>query len=47
MSFIYDYSSNSSEFVMWDAQSMSSVPIVRAKIGNNIRVPNGFHAYFV
>ena len=45
MGFVYDYTTDKSEFVMWDAKSMDSNPVVRAEC--QTRVPNGFHTFFV
>jgi carotenoid cleavage dioxygenase-like enzyme len=45
MSFVYDWETNKSEFVMWDAKTMDNKPILRADC--NLRVPNGFHTFFV
>ena len=45
MSFVYDCTTEKSEFVMWDAKTMDNQPVVRAQ--TDVRVPNGFHTYFV
>ena len=45
MSFVYDYKTDSSEFVMWDAKTMEEEPVLRASC--KTRVPNGFHTFFV
>ena len=45
MTFVFDCETNKSEFVMWDAKTMDSKPVVRAQTQE--RVPNGFHTYFV
>lgn len=31
MSFVYDYATDTSEFVMWDAKTMDDTPILRAE----------------
>jgi len=45
MSYVYDWKTGTSEFVMWDASFKSEEPVLRAQTVD--RVPNGFHAYFV
>jgi len=45
MTFLYDWETKESEFVMWDAKTMSDEAVLRAKMDK--RVPNGFHTYFV
>ena len=45
MSFVYDYETDKSEFVMWDAKTMDSTPVLRTSC--KARVPHGFHTYFV
>ena len=45
MSFVYDWETKTSEFVMWDALSMSEEPVFVAP--TKVRVPNGFHSIFV
>jgi len=45
MSFVYDWDTQSTEFVMWDAKTMDETPVLRAKTDQ--RVPNGFHTFFV
>jgi len=45
MTFLYDWETKTSEFVMWDAKTMSDEAVMRAPM--NKRVPNGFHTYFV
>lgn len=45
MSFVYDWVTKKSEFVMWDAKSMSDEPIMVAP--TKVRVPNGFHSIFI
>ena len=45
MTFVHCWETNSSEFVMWDAQTMSNTPVVRIALKQ--RVPNGFHGMFV
>jgi len=45
MSFVFDWSTNSSEIVIWDAKTMSDEPILRAP--TKARVPHGFHSFFV
>ena len=45
MSFVHDYKTEKSEFVMWDAKTMDNEPVLRA--GCETRVPNGFHTFFV
>jgi carotenoid cleavage dioxygenase-like enzyme len=45
MTFVYDWVTNKSEFMIWDARSMNEVPVTAAEI--NVRVPNGFHTTFV
>ena len=45
MTFVYDWSTDSSEIVMWDAKSMNDEPVFRA--ATKERVPHGFHSYFV
>ena len=43
MTFVYDWSTDQSQFVMWDAKTMECV--LKADLG--VRVPNGFHGTFV
>jgi len=45
MSFVYDWETKTSEFVMWDALTMSDEPVFVAP--TKVRVPNGFHSIFV
>ena len=45
MTFVYDWDSDQSELVMWDAKTMEEKPVLRAKM--KTRVPHGFHSYFV
>lgn len=45
MSFVHNWESNSSDFVMWDSKTMSTTPVLRAALKQ--RVPNGFHGIFV
>jgi carotenoid cleavage dioxygenase-like enzyme len=45
MSFVFDWTTETSEFVMWDAKTMESTPVLRAETVE--RVPNGFHTFFV
>jgi len=45
MCFVWDYKTEKSEFVMWDAKTMDNTPVLRA--GCDTRVPNGFHTFFV
>jgi carotenoid cleavage dioxygenase-like enzyme len=45
MTFLYDWETKKSEFVMWDAKTMSDQAVVRAPM--NKHVPNGFHTTFV
>jgi carotenoid cleavage dioxygenase-like enzyme len=45
MTFVHCWETDTSEFVMWDAQTMSSEPILRVALKQ--RVPNGFHGMFV
>ena len=45
MSFVYDWETKTSEFVMWDAKTMDDEPVMVAP--TKIRVPNGFHTIFV
>lgn len=45
MTFLYDWKKDASEFVMWDAKTMSETPVLRAPLKN--RVPNGFHGNFI
>lgn len=45
MSFVYDWSTKSSEIVMWDAKTMDDKPVFRA--ATHARVPHGFHSFFV
>lgn len=45
MTFVWDWSSQTSEIVMWDAKTMDEEPILR--VATRSRVPMGFHSYFV
>jgi len=45
MCFVYDWQTQTSEFVMWDAKTMDSRPVLQAR--TNERVPNGIHTFFV
>jgi len=45
MTFVHHWETDKSEFVMWDAKTMSSTPVLSA--GLKQRVPNGFHGMFV
>ena len=45
MTFVYDWVTGKSQFMIWDAKSMNEVPVMAANI--NVRVPNGFHTTFV
>jgi carotenoid cleavage dioxygenase-like enzyme len=45
MTFLYDWDTKESEFVMWNAKTMSDEAVMRAPM--NKRVPHGFHTYFV
>ena len=45
MTFVYDWTTQKSEFVMWDALTMNETPVVRAETKS--RVPNGFHTFFI
>lgn len=45
MSFVYDWKTDKSQFLMWDAKTMNSNPALRADC--ECRVPNGFHTFFV
>ena len=45
MTFVYNWNTNTSEFVMWDALTMQEEPVLRAALRQ--RVPYGFHSYFV
>jgi len=45
MSFVYDWVTNKSSFMMWDAKTMDEIPVTEAEI--KTRVPNGFHTAFV
>lgn len=45
MAYVYNWKSNTSQFVMWDARNLSDTPILRIQLKN--RVPNGFHSLFV
>ena len=43
MTFVHDWTTDSSQFVMWDAKTLDC--ILKADLG--VRVPNGFHGTFV
>lgn len=43
MTTVYDWKSNKSQFVMWDAKTLKVV----LKADLDTRVPNGFHSTFV
>ena len=45
MTFVHSWETDTSEFVMWDAKTMSKTPVLRAALDQ--RVPNGFHGMFV
>lgn len=45
MAFVYNWKTEKSEFVMWDAKTMSTEPILIAPTQK--RVPNGFHSIFI
>ena len=45
MTFVYDWTTDTSEFVMWDAITMNQEPVLRLALKQ--RVPYGFHSYFV
>jgi len=45
MTFVHQWETDTSEFIMWDAKTMSDTPVLRA--GLKQRVPNGFHGMFV
>jgi len=45
MTFVHDWTTNTSEFVMWDALTMQEEPVLRVALKR--RVPYGFHSYFV
>lgn len=45
MSFVYNWETKTSDFVMWDAKTMNNEPVFRAPM--KIRVPNGFHSIFI
>jgi len=45
MTFVHSWVTDISEFIMWDAKSMSSKPLLRVALKQ--RVPNGFHGMFV
>jgi carotenoid cleavage dioxygenase-like enzyme len=45
MSFVHDWATGKTEFVMWDAKTMDETPVLRAE--TKVRVPNGFHTFFV
>lgn len=45
MSFVYDWTTKTSEFMMWDAKTMDETPVFSAPTRS--RVPHGFHTYFV
>ena len=36
MTFLYDWDTRESEFVMWDAKTMADEPILRAKIDKRV-----------
>ena len=46
MTFVYDEVKGESEFVVYDAKTMSGKPVVRVGLGGR-RVPFGFHSLFV
>jgi len=45
MSFVYDWKTGKTEFTMWDAKTMEETPYLTAE--TKIRVPNGFHSFFI
>ena len=45
MTFVFDWKTSKSEFVMWDAKTMDHTPVMRTQTKQ--RVPNGFHSLFV
>lgn len=45
MSFVYDYKTEKSDFIMWDALTMDNEPVLSA--ATKSRVPNGFHGIFI
>ena len=44
MTYVYDAASNASEFVIFDASSMSNEPVAAVQLP---RVPSGFHGSWV
>jgi len=45
MSFVHNWESNSSQFVMWDSKTMSETPALRVALKQ--RVPHGFHGVYI
>lgn len=45
MSFVFDWKTKKTEFVMWDALTMNETPVLRVETKE--RVPHGFHTWFV
>ena len=45
MTYVHDWKTNKSQFVMWDAKNFTNEPILRIQLKH--RVPNGFHSLFV
>jgi carotenoid cleavage dioxygenase-like enzyme len=45
MTFLYDWKTKTSDFVLWDAKTMSDEPVLVTP--TKMRVPNGFHSIFV
>jgi len=45
MAFVYDWKTEKTEFVMWDAKTMNETPYLQAE--TTVRDPNGFHFFFV
>ena len=45
MTFIYDYDTDQSEFIILNAQDFEGEPVARVKLPQ--RVPNGFHGSWI
>ena len=45
MTTLHDWTTDKSQFVMWDSKALKDEPVFRANLQE--RVPNGFHSTFV
>jgi len=47
MTFVFNWATQKSQYVMWDAKTLTdeSKPVLKVQL--NHRIPNGFHSYFI